>query len=88
MRLSPPTASPLPREILKGGINVGDQTFSEAIDIGVPIYVLHRNESYLPNPHSFRPGRWDPSETSKEAIALTQSAFTLSSLGRAVSGST
>ncbi|KAL9113568.1 MAG: hypothetical protein Q9227_002306 [Pyrenula ochraceoflavens] len=67
LRLCPPKASTLPREILKGGMIIDGEHFPHGINVGTPIYVLHHNPEIYPEPFAFRPERWLDRETSAAA---------------------
>ena len=83
MRLSPPVGGVLPREIMKGGVTVDGHHFPAGIDIGVPTYTIHHNETYYPDPFAFKPERWIPDPTmSKESLEISQSAFCPFGVGR------
>ena len=58
LRLSPPVGGVLPREVLVGGQSVCGHHFPQGTEIGVPIYTLHHNERYFPDPFVYRPERW------------------------------
>ncbi|KAH6677108.1 benzoate 4-monooxygenase cytochrome P450 [Halenospora varia] len=58
LRLNPPKASSLPREVLKGGLNVDGNFIPEGITVGSPLYVIHHDAEVFPEPWSFRPERW------------------------------
>ncbi|KAL4861651.1 hypothetical protein BDV12DRAFT_179929 [Aspergillus spectabilis] len=58
LRLSPPVTGLAPRKVLPGGIDVDGVYFPEGIIIGSPIYTLHRNSAFFPQPDSFVPERW------------------------------
>ncbi|KAL3451492.1 cytochrome P450 [Aspergillus insuetus] len=58
LRLSPPVTGLAPRKVLPGGIDVDCVHFPEGTIIGSPIYTLHRNAGYFPQPDSFVPERW------------------------------
>ena len=58
LRLSPPVPSLLPREILRGGIIIDGEFFSQGVDIAVPHYAIQHDPRYYPEPFSFKPERW------------------------------
>jgi cytochrome P450 len=74
MRLSPPGASAPFRNVLEGGAIVEGHYFPEGVDLGVPIYSIHHNPAYYPEPFTFKPERWLATETPMEAVKLAQSA--------------
>lgn len=83
MRLSPAIGAMLPREILSGGLTVDDEYFPAGVDVGVPGYSIHHNETYYPDPFSFKPERWLSSNSSSDsALTLARSAFCPFGVGR------
>lgn len=58
MRLSPPVPSLLPREVLRGGMQIDGVHVPESTVVGVSAYALHRNEMYFPNRGAYDPERW------------------------------
>ncbi|KAF2474421.1 cytochrome P450 [Lindgomyces ingoldianus] len=59
MRLSPPVAGLLPREVLQGGLLIANRwSVPAGVDVGVPVYAIHHNEKYWESPHHFDPMRW------------------------------
>lgn len=58
LRLSPPVPSLLPREVLKGGMNIDGNYIPEGTIVGVSAYAIHRNPEYFPEPDKFHPERW------------------------------
>ena len=66
LRLAPPAASILPREVLRGGLTIGDEHIPEGTVVGVSAYVIHRNPEYYPEPSTFFPERWITRDTSSE----------------------
>lgn len=58
MRMSPPKASSLPREVLRGGIVVDGIQVPKGATVGVSVYALHHNADIFPDPYSYNPERW------------------------------
>lgn len=83
MRMAPPVASALFREVEPTGAVVDNHPLPSGIDIGTGIYSIHHNAAYFPDPFSFSPERWllNPDGSNKEAIERAHSAFTPFSLG-------
>ena len=86
MRLCPPVPSLLPREVLAGDIDVDGVRFPAGTVVGVPIYALHHNAEYHPDPFRFDPTRWmgDDEKASGQgldALHKAQSAFCPFSVG-------
>ena len=55
MRMCPPKASTLPREILTGGMMIDGHHIPEGVEVGTAIYVLHHDERIYPSPWHYRP---------------------------------
>ncbi|RMD40955.1 hypothetical protein DV735_g4163, partial [Chaetothyriales sp. CBS 134920] len=92
LRLSPPVAAPLPREVMKGGIVIDGHYIPEGTVVGVPAYVVHHDKDVFPDPWSFVPERWmvgSPLHTtnggtvivSKEGVERARQAICPFSLG-------
>jgi cytochrome P450 len=83
LRMSPPLPGILPRDVLPGGDVIDGHAIPEGIEVAVSTYSLHHNDRYFPSPHEYQPERWLASEsgTSKESIALAQSALCPFSIG-------
>jgi cytochrome P450 len=78
LRLCPPKASSLPREVLAGGITIDSDHFPRGTTLGTPIYVLHHDSTIYPDPWSYRPERWIPDPktgASPESVAAARAAF-------------
>jgi len=58
MRLSPPVASVLPREVMPGGVVIDGEFIPAGTVVGVPPYALQHDEDIYPDPWAFRPQRW------------------------------
>jgi len=58
MRLAPSVPSAFPREVLSGGLKVGDLHIPAGITVGVSAYAIHHNEDYYPDSFAFQPERW------------------------------
>ena len=86
MRLSPAIGALLPREILPGGLTVDGHHFPAGIDIGVPSYSIHHNETYYPDPFTYKPDRWllpdNNNGPPSPALTLARSAFCVFGAGR------
>jgi cytochrome P450 len=70
LRMSPPAASDLLREVLPGGLQVFGipQLIPPGVNVGSPIWALHHDPETFPDPFHFRPERWiaDPSKSRRE----------------------
>jgi cytochrome P450 len=58
MRMTPPVPGVLSRRVLPGGVTVDSSSFTAGTTVGVPIYAIHHNETYFPDPFSYLPERW------------------------------
>ena len=58
LRLTPPKAASIPREVGKGGITIDGVHVPEGMSVGVSLYSLHRDPEIYPEPYAFRPERW------------------------------
>lgn len=83
MRLSPPVANILPRQVLTGGITLDGHQIPEGIVVATPHYTLHHNTEYFPEPFEYRPERWivDPPQVTEQDVAVAHSAFCPFSVG-------
>ena len=80
MRLSPPVGAIMPRQALSGGVAVDGHVFPEGTELGTPIYALHHQDRYHPDPFTFNPARWrippsDAAASKKSSVSFSQSAF-------------
>jgi len=87
LRMSPPAASALWREVANGGILVDGLRIPAGCDVGTGIYSIHHNATYYPEPFVYRPGRWLGSEEAGKSgeaaqqLILARSAFNPFSIG-------
>ncbi|KAL1797315.1 hypothetical protein ACET3X_003921 [Alternaria dauci] len=84
MRMTPPVAGALPREVLSGGMDIDGHHIPAGVDVGVPIYAIHHNADYFPQPFDFIPERWlsDPSANPlHNSLQAAQSAYNPFSIG-------
>jgi cytochrome P450 len=80
LRMNPPKASSLPRQVLKGGVTIDGTLFPQGVTLGVPLYVLQHDEAYFPEPWEYIPERWIVDEAggkgrSVEEVAGARSAY-------------
>ncbi|KAF2848045.1 benzoate 4-monooxygenase cytochrome-like protein P450 [Plenodomus tracheiphilus IPT5] len=84
MRMTPPVAGALPRQVLQGGLDIDGHHIPTGVDVGVGIYALHHNPDYFPQPFDYIPERWlsDPSANPlHDRLSDAQSAFNPFSIG-------
>lgn len=86
LRLSPPVACHLPREVLCGGLTIDRYYFPKGTVIGTAPYAIHHCQEYYPEPFVFRPERWIVDEKTEggaraESVAIARAAFCAFSLG-------
>jgi len=84
MRMSPPVGGALWREVCAGGVNIQGQHVPKGYDVGIPIYAIHHNPEYYPDPYTFKPERWLPGgemQNSQESVDLAKRAFQAFSIG-------
>ena len=83
--MSRPVGGLMPREVLSGGIEVDGHFFDKGIELGVPHYAIHHNETYYPEPFRYMPDRWlvesEHDGRGTQQLALAQSAFCPFSIG-------
>ncbi|PWY70778.1 cytochrome P450 [Aspergillus eucalypticola CBS 122712] len=58
LRLSPPAASALWREVEDGGASIDGHWLPRGCDVGVGIYSIHHHVTEWPKPFQFNPDRW------------------------------
>ncbi len=84
MRMSPPVAGALPRQVLSGGLEIDGRFVPAGVDVGVPIYSIHHNANYFPQPFEYKPERWLSDSSVNpfhEHLHDAQSAFNPFSIG-------
>ncbi|MCJ1382557.1 hypothetical protein MMC17_005670 [Xylographa soralifera] len=82
LRLTPPVAGLMSREVLPGGLDIDGHHFPAGVDIGTCHYALQHNETYYRNAFEYDPCRWIVSVTNTaEDVALAKSAFCAFSIG-------
>jgi cytochrome P450 len=77
LRMNPPKASSLPREILKGGLTIDGQFLPKGVTVGSPLYVISHDPAVFPEPWSFKPERWIASPStgnSQEMVSAAKAA--------------
>jgi len=82
LRFSPSLPGILPRKVLPGGLTVDDRFYFPAgVEVTVPVYALHHNAEYFPDPDTWKPERWLPDEVGEEGVKRCYEAFTPFSYG-------
>jgi cytochrome P450 len=72
LRMNPPKPSTLPREVLKGGLTIGDEHYPPGVNVGSPLYVMHHDANIFPDPWSFKPERFMLSEVGAESVVAAR----------------
>ncbi|KAF2094506.1 cytochrome P450 [Rhizodiscina lignyota] len=84
MRMSPPVSAILPRFTLDGGLDIPglDIHIPAGVGVGCPIYGLHHNTDYVPDPFTYRPERWILGQSAtEESLDALHSVFNPFSIG-------
>ena len=58
LRMTPPKAASIPREVNKGGIEIDGIHVPQGMTVGVNVYSLHHDPDIYPEPFAFKPERW------------------------------
>lgn len=70
LRLCPPKASTVPRQVLAGGMEIDGHYIPAGVDVGTPVYVLHHNEEHFPQAWSYKPERWIVADPDGKSVAV------------------
>ncbi|MCJ1389640.1 hypothetical protein MMC18_002497 [Xylographa bjoerkii] len=87
LRLSPPAASSLWREVCTDRAVIDGRPLPAGVDVGTCIYSIHHNARYFPEPFAYKPDRWLATEDGTvggqkaPSVLLAQSAYTPFSIG-------
>lgn len=84
MRMSPPVGAVLPRFTLEGGLHIKelDIHIPAGVGVGSPIYALHHNADFVPDPFTYRPERWLLDEgVTHDSLDALNSVFSPFSMG-------
>ncbi|KAH7015951.1 benzoate 4-monooxygenase cytochrome P450, partial [Macrophomina phaseolina] len=81
LRMSPPIAAPLWREMSRQGDTVAGAVLPQGTDVATCIYSIQRNPAYFSDPNEFKPERWLPENQSDSQADLSKKAFVPFSLG-------
>ncbi|KAI9818756.1 MAG: hypothetical protein M1827_007576 [Pycnora praestabilis] len=84
LRMAPAVASAPWREVTSAGALIDGCSVPAGYDVGMGIYSIQHNETYVPQPFTFIPERWlvnsSPSST-RESVDRARSAFAPFSIG-------
>ncbi|KAJ5382629.1 Cytochrome P450 [Penicillium concentricum] len=75
LRLHPSVGMMLARLVPAGGADLCGFHLAEGTEVGINPWVLHRDPEVFPDPDSFRPERWLPSETDDNQRTLMNRSF-------------
>ncbi|KAF2261280.1 benzoate 4-monooxygenase cytochrome P450 [Lojkania enalia] len=82
LRMSPPGANEFPREVLLGGLRIGDEYFPPGVIIGCGFYALFHDQNVFGDPFVYRPERWIVGDgVSEKDVADAERAFAPFSIG-------
>lgn len=82
LRRIAPVPSHLPRVVLSGGMEIDGEHIPHGTVVGVPMYSIHHEPTYYPEPFTFRPERWiESADNPPESVALARKAFNPFSIG-------
>ena len=74
LRKYPPGGLLLRKAMKEYNIPGTDVTIPEGTKVWIPVYAIHRDERYYPQPNKFDPERFDP-ETEKARHPMTDLSF-------------
>lgn len=80
LRMSPPNGAALTREVMAGGLNIGDHHLPAGTVVSVPVYAIHHDPRYFEEPFSYRPERW-VDDDGTGSIKRARSVFNPFSMG-------
>lgn len=81
LRLAPPIAAPLWREMCRHGDAVAGIVLPKGTDVATCIYSIQRNPAYFSDPNEFKPERWLSEYENESWMQLAKKAFVPFSLG-------
>lgn len=76
--MSSPGVTEMPREVLKGGLEIDGDVIPEGTLVGVPYWVLNHNQDIHYDPFVYRPERWIVNENAgvtADDVARAESLF-------------
>ncbi|POR32440.1 Putative benzoate 4-monooxygenase cytochrome p450 [Tolypocladium paradoxum] len=71
LRMAPPAGSVLRRQVEPSGVVINDFVYPPGTNIGVPVFALHHDSRYFPDPFKYQPERWIPDETLADGTVVT-----------------
>lgn len=72
LRMTPPVAGVLEREVLPGGVEIQGQYFPAGVNIGTSTYGLSHNPDVFVDPFNFRPERWVAGQKGQDGQTISQ----------------
>lgn len=84
LRMTPPVAAELAREILPGGAVIDDKFFPAGVTVSTSPFALGYNEEVFPEPLKFSPERWlvdDKTGVTEESVQQSERALAAFSAG-------
>lgn len=82
LRMSPPNGGALTREVLAAeGAMIGGHHVPRGCNVGVPLYAIHHDARYYPQPFAYRPERWLEDDGTGGSVEKARHAFNPFSLG-------
>lgn len=84
LRLAPPGVGELPREVLRGGLELNGNVIPEGVQVGVTVWSINHNQESFGDPWVFRPERYiEDSKTgvSADDVAHAKGSFFPFSIG-------
>ncbi|CZT25549.1 related to cytochrome P450 CYP3/CYP5/CYP6/CYP9 subfamilies [Ramularia collo-cygni] len=82
LRMAPPTSAAPWREILLGGLQLGNHYIPAKCDVGASIYATHHNKDYFQDPFTFDPERWIASDQKQlDRLYMAYNPFSLGPRG-------
>lgn len=71
LRMAPPAGSVLRRQVEPSGAIIDNKVYPSGTNIGVPVFSMHHDPLYFPDPFMFQPERWIPGETLADSTLVT-----------------
>lgn len=71
LRIAPPAGSVLRRKVEPCGVSIDDEYIPGGTDIGVPVYAMHHDPEFFPDPFKYHPERWLVGEKLLDGTVVT-----------------